>query len=396
MLRRTRINDTATLQLESLVMTYRRLPLPSNGLRLHRACLQQIVSILSSKGVLCEDSSTWIWQDIIFPTLERLKNNAKEQQLPFLLLAYAMMKDLWMRLPVSQRIWVDSMRSLIAYRLSIDDAGQDCNIWSLEARSWFNVSAQSNATASRDLLRDFSDFVRRCTTDFHLLTSGTELFTTILQWTDDTSFVAVFLRVHVVVFSNEPVEQSELLLPLTKSNLLETYVRCVDTAFQMDGVYIATINIAALLKYGRIQDRTDLSASTSDHTVRVSVRCLFSKIITMILRTGSPNIFPFIYVTLNFLWTLAITGDSPRLVEDLIPWNDISSSVEQMSQNRDLEVPLYGEGLTVLPDDSITYDQFELDRKGQEECFQDIAMISRRIARIRWLWENLLSLRSRE
>ena len=395
-------SDTAMSQLMPHVVAYRQLKPPLDTLSLHRSHLQQIASCLSSNGDVSENSSTRIWQDIIFHTLDILENEAKEHRLRFLLLAYTTMKDLWMRVPVSPRVWVDSMRSLTAHRLTIDDAGQDRNWWSLEARFWFNVSTECNSTTSCDYLKQMSEYARsltaKSTMNGRVGISGTELFTSILRWKDDTSFVAVFVRAHAMVFSGQLVDQSDMLLALAPSGiLLETYIRHVDTAFQLDGIYIATINIAALLEYGGIQNRTG-NSGPPHHQVEASVRCWFSQIITTILRTRDSNIFPFLYVTLIFLWNL-MTTETRRPVSDLIPWAEIGLFMEQMTWNTKSEVPLYGEGLEVLPEDSIMRDQLyyntllpiQFEEGEQQDDLRGTEMISRRAGRIRWLWENLVS-----
>lgn len=119
-------------------------------------------------------------------------------------------------------------------------------------------------------------------------TSGTELSKSIVRSRNYTSFVAVFLRAHAVVFKGQSVGKLKILISsLCSGDLLETYIQSTGPAFQIDGIYIATINIAALLEHGEIQSSTGCSIdSVANHT-----RWLFTQVMAIILRTRGPYVF---------------------------------------------------------------------------------------------------------
>lgn len=167
------------------------------------------------------------------------------------------------------------MRTLIASRLTYlyEDVGQDRSYWSSAARFWYNIAAEPNSNrglhfsesaTSYDHLKQVSEFARRVTArsthSRHIRTSGTKPLRPFLRWNEYTSFVAVFLRAHAMLFNSRSVGELKMLLSCFSSRkLLETYIQHEDTAFQIDGIYIATINVASLLEYGEIQDSTGYS-----------------------------------------------------------------------------------------------------------------------------------------
>ena len=72
-----------------------------------------------------------------------------------------------------------------------------------------------------------------------------------------------------MLFNSRSVGELKMLLSCFSSRkLLETYIQHEDTAFQIDGIYIATINVASLLEYGEIQDSTGYSDERSSCQIR--------------------------------------------------------------------------------------------------------------------------------
>lgn len=177
----------------------------------------------------------------------------------------------------SRRVWLDSMRRLETSPWAFEHAGQQFNF----SPDWSPIHYIGQSEVARSL-------ISRSCGDRHTHTSGTELSKSIVRSRNYTSFVAVFLRAHAVVFKGQSVGKLKILISsLCSGDLLETYIQSTGPAFQIDGIYIATINIAALLEHGEIQSSTGCSIdSVANHT-----RWLFTQVMAIILRTRGPYVF---------------------------------------------------------------------------------------------------------
>lgn len=248
----------------------------------------------------------------------------------------------------SRRVWLDCMRRLEASPWAFRDADQQFNF--LPAA--FRYNANTRPDSSYDHHAGQSKFARslisRSCNNRHTHTSGTEPSKYTVRSRNHTSFVTVFLRAHAVVFNGRSVGEFKILISSFGSgDLLETYIQNTGPAFQKDGIYIATINIAALLEHGEIYSSTECSVDGfADHT-----RWLFTHVMAIILRTRGPYVFSFIHVTLIFLLSCARNGKLPRPVKDLVPWTDVSSFMDA-AEDMESGISLCFHGLKVLPGDS--------------------------------------------
>ncbi len=281
-------------------------------------------------------------------------------------------------------------------------AGSSANCFQDNVLPGPDLAYHVHAAQSDGYLKEVSDFARSLTSRssniHHTRTSEIELWRSIVRWNDNTSFIAVFLRAHATIFSGQPVGKLKILLSSFSSrDLLATYIQHVGTAFEMDGIYIATINIATLLEHGELKKGTERSTfSTSYH-----VRWLFTEVMVIILRTSGPNVFSFMHVTLTFLLRCARIPELSRAVELLVPWDDVCSFLDLAVKDIRSRIPPDCQGLMVLPEDPILCEQpywifseYQLDggelgshSRGATE------MMPRRVGRILWLWRTLVSMR---
>ncbi|KAL4870343.1 hypothetical protein BDV12DRAFT_166178 [Aspergillus spectabilis] len=332
-----------------------------------------------------------LWRHGIHALLELLRSRLpeqKERMLSFIYFAYTMMTLLVESVPKFEDTWTECLGDLSRYRMAVEDVDLgEREIWVGIARYWYNKVADRNPDVGRvqhhlavlarpDIVQELFYYTKSlvCARPFtHTRESLVPLFSPLLRsprtarrLPELTAFVAA----HVYLFTGDTSDAfvgkcGEFL------SLLEQCVGRMGSAFKMQGVYIASCNLAAVLEYTGpdavlpaefiateprsmediylasdrswtpVEDLTTVEAdflaskvSEPSSPVIFHGSCLASQTLSVILdQIGNKNIFPSVHTLLAFLWCLAQTPGGMKRVELVVPWTQIVSFLNTLIRN---------------------------------------------------------------
>ncbi|KAL4884158.1 hypothetical protein BJY04DRAFT_206014 [Aspergillus karnatakaensis] len=334
-----------------------------------------------------------LWRHGIHALLELLRSRLPEQKefmLSFIYFAYKMMTLMVETVPKFEDTWTECLGDLSRYRMAVEDVDiGEREIWVGIARYWYNKVADRNPEVGRvqhhlavlarpDIVQELFYYTKSlvCARPFtHTRESLVPLFTPLLRSPRTARRLpelTAFVTGHVFLFSGDTSDAF-----LTKSteflSLLEQTVGRMGSAFKLQGVYITSCNLAAVMEYASpgaflpaeflasasqpksmesIYLTPEQSWSPTDDPESVEVdflaardsepsspvifygSCLAFQTLSIILdQIGNKNVFPSFHTSLAFLWCLAQTPGGIKRVELVVPWKQIVTFLNTLIRN---------------------------------------------------------------
>ncbi|KAL9081889.1 MAG: hypothetical protein Q9159_006939 [Coniocarpon cinnabarinum] len=343
-----------------------------------------------------------MWKHGIHNFLELLRHrlpDSLEYMLAFIYLAYQMMALLFETVPTFEDTWIECLGDLARYRMAIEDEDiRDRENWTNVARYWYMRAADKNCDVGR-LLPQLSLYCRSLIANQPFISSRESILTLFepalarlgkanpaRPMSNDLWFVIWHASMFGVKVAPEVSKRAqEVFLSGLDSQLAQLSSRS-----PIWGAWLASCNIAALLKYGctdsglrgslapqeKPSDRPSCRSPPRERGVpdpddiaeddatqaNVSVEWHFFIECCKIAfrRTGDTNVLPLVSVILVFLWSLSRTPHGAVYINRFIPWDVIATYINAL--NKSLErswfsntiasqkLPQPGEKLKLLPE----------------------------------------------
>lgn len=333
-----------------------------------------------------------MWRYGIHAFLELLRHKLPQSfefMLRFLYFAYSMMTLLFESVPAFEETWIECLGDLARYRMAIEEVDtREREIFCGLARYWYNQVADKNPGVGRiqhhlavlsapDVIQALFYYTKSLLSVNPFASARESVLILIGPVLDHTrpnegaqySVSANFITAHGCLFMESPIDQfissgTSFLL------FLDEYIGRNGLAFRLQGAYICSCNIAAMLEYGKANaglsnelneeagqrplgadsyktalqhweyvsaairhgnvDSAIASAATPT-TKLFSIFFAFSTLSVIINRRGDTNVFPAVHISLAFIWCHILNGDSIADIERAVPWNGIASFLTSMS-----------------------------------------------------------------
>ncbi|KAF9883212.1 hypothetical protein FE257_003839 [Aspergillus nanangensis] len=332
-----------------------------------------------------------MWRYGIYSFLELLRHrlpDSLDHMLTFIYLAYSMMTLLYETVPAFQETWTECLGDLSRYRMAVEDFDlKEREVWTGVARYWYTTAADKNpdvgriqhhlALLSRPYILQQLFFYTKSLVTVRSFSGTREsvllLFNPLPQGprpSNHPPLITAFVSAHGALFNRDT---SSRVITSTSEFLsrLDKFITRVGPTFRMQGVHMASSNIAAMLEYGHpnallplefqqvnIQLSKDLGdiyqaahknwTRTQDPQKIMSDfqalndpespsrfafygSCLAFETLSIFLdQIGDQNVFPAFNVSLSFLWCLARTMNGMKYAEAIVPWSKIVSCLNNM------------------------------------------------------------------
>ncbi|KAE8354839.1 hypothetical protein BDV28DRAFT_130260 [Aspergillus coremiiformis] len=310
--------------------------------------------------------------------LHRRLPGSLEHMLTFIYLAYSILTLLLETVPAFEETWIECLGDLSRYGVVTEERGLvDHEIWVGIARYWYNKAVDKNPDVGRiqhhlgvlsrpDIVQQLFYYTKSLVSvrPFpRTRVSILRFFSPLLQGPRVIGYPHVttaFVSAHGYLFTQATavhfIKSADEFL-----SSLDKYIPRVGVTFRMQGVYLASSNIAAMLEYSntdsllcaefhQVADQQsnpyeDFSAaeetdpvSDAHQTVTNFIgfgsqqgpshlahgSCLAFEAFSVLLEhIGNMNLFPALHVSLAFLWCLSFTPTGMKRVEAVVPWSRI-------------------------------------------------------------------------
>ena len=198
-----------------------------------------------------------MWRHGIHAFLEVLHHRlpeSLEHMLAFIYIAYSMMALLYETVPAFKDTWIDRLGVLGRYRMAIeDDDRKDREVWSNVARFWYNKAAENSPRVGRLYhhlailarpysLEQLSLYIKAltCVAPFESMISGTYTTEPGLSSLEEVDFN----KAHGNLFHGNS------MITGWDNSLDDGFMAKTSVKFNIEGVYTAVANIAAIFEYG--------------------------------------------------------------------------------------------------------------------------------------------------
>ncbi|THC97440.1 hypothetical protein EYZ11_003089 [Aspergillus tanneri] len=290
--------------------------------------------------------------------------------------------------PAFEETWIECLGDLSRYRMAVEESNlQDREVWGGVAKYWYNRAADRNPDVGRiqhhlavlarpDILQQLFYYTKSLVSVrafpgtresilllFNPLMKGPRVI-------HHHQIIADFVTAHGYLFGRDCSDRFVRSADNFLSGL-DNYVGRVGAAFKIQGVYITSSNLAAMLEYASpdallptefhqepIPDSRspeDVYQQASSHWASVNDpqkvasdflalndsqkssrlvyygSCLTFHALSVFLdQIGDKNIFPALHLSLAFLWCLSSTQTGMRCAELVVPWKKIVTFLNTM------------------------------------------------------------------
>ncbi|KAF7588023.1 hypothetical protein BBP40_006402 [Aspergillus hancockii] len=310
--------------------------------------------------------------------LHRRLPGSLEHMLTFIYLAYSMLTLLLETVPAFEETWIECLGDLSRYGVVIEERGLlDHEIWVGIARYWYNKAVDKNPDVGRiqhhlgvlarpDIIQQLFYYMKSLVTvrPFpRARVSILRFFSPLLQGPRVINYPHVttaFVSAHGYLFTQATavhfVRSADEFL-----SSLDKYIPRVGVTFRIQGVYLVSSNIVAMLEYngtnallcaefhqvaaeqlgpsGDLCAAEELAPTTNAPealTNFLALRpqkspsqlfygsCLAFETFSILLEhVNNMNLFPAIHISLAFLWCLSFTVTGMKSLEAAVPWSRI-------------------------------------------------------------------------
>ncbi len=284
-----------------------------------------------------------------------------------------------------------------------------------------------------------------------------------------SSFETVFLKAHGLLFSGVSASGYEAAVHQIEEGLLDKYIGLVTSKFKELGVCAMNTNIAAILEYGALRQKgrsmsvvrlayeevhrsntvngnftvhppsqtsfslnslgvdysplplpplESLDASLAWNEFQSSVafisqasKLTFTMLAISLRRLGDNNVYPFVHVTLVFLFSLVGVDEAMKHVEQDVPWGEICAFLNSLAKRDALTSKVWATEFPrpetaagrPLPEDFAMHGQLYAKFFFPETWFSDAmidveerslelpSMVAPRVERILWIGARIVS-----
>lgn len=299
--------------------------------------------------------------------------------------------------PILDEIWVEKLGYLAQGRMVLAQKhgdAKDVEIWSNVAKSWYTMTVDKYPQTGRsyfDLgraalpqtIQQLAYYLESqvCLDPFYGAQNHiSDIFKNGMIGPRSRSHIyiteAAFVEIHANLFQQrQPVDQVQGLINEFCVNLLAEYVNRTGEAFYQKGVALALVNIAAVFEYGALSDNQlskslfrlhflqvwgrktnpmyidhkqtvtplasldqevaqDLRATqVASVMITLGSRISFATLCEVLQRPRSKNVLPIIHVMFCFIWGVASIEELLNWVEQDIPWSDICSFLNVLTES---------------------------------------------------------------
>ncbi|KAH8749310.1 hypothetical protein F5882DRAFT_488746, partial [Hyaloscypha sp. PMI_1271] len=310
-----------------------------------------------------------MWRHGIHSFLELLRHRlpaSLDHMLAFIYLAYSMMALLYETVPAFEDTWIECLRDLGRYRISIkDDYIRDREVWTGVARHWYSKASDKAPTTGRlyyhlailarpNALQQLFYYAKSLCVVIPFASARESiltLFDPVLNADNqqsqyrlpslDTSFV----KAHGLLFTNKNMEKFE---PTVKEllSLLDNQIGRVTRKFMEQGCHIAVANCVASLGFTSKENvlmnairSADMEISPSDYTpqtissFRNAVQLANDTITIVSQRIGDPNVLSFMHATLAFMQDRHRHPGSAGMENQLGDYTSQTSMISTLTQS---------------------------------------------------------------
>ncbi|KAB8236043.1 uncharacterized protein BDW43DRAFT_18599 [Aspergillus alliaceus] len=360
--------------------------------------------------------------------LHRRLPDSLEHMLTFIYLAYSMLTLLLETVPAFEETWIECLGDLSRYGVVIEERGLlDHEIWVGIARYWYNKAVDKNPDVGRiqhhlgvlarpDIVQQLFYYTKSLVSvrPFpRTRVSILRFFSPLLQGPRGTSYPHVttaFVSAHGYLFTQATavhfIQSADEFL-----SSLDKHIPRVGVSFRVQGVYLASSNIAAMLEYSNtdallcaefhqvaaqqsqpcealspeerdpiadaheaMADFLALGAQKGSSQLAYGSCLAFETFSVLLEYIGNMNLFPALHVSLAFLWCLSSSATSMKSVEAVVPWSRIVIFLNTIIQQSFLQRMVQGWSITL---DDMDFNLIE----GAEFPFSD---------ETRWIPEDFL------
>jgi hypothetical protein len=329
--------------------------------------------------------------------LHRRLPDSLEHMLTFIYLAYSMLTLLLETVPAFEETWIECLGDLSRYGVVIEERGLlDYEIWVGIARYWYNKAVDKNPDVGRiqhhlgvlarpDIIQQLFYYTKSLVTvrPFpRARVSILRFFSPLLQGSRVINYPHVttaFVSAHGYLFTQATpayfVKSADEFL-----SSLDKYIPRVGVTFRIQGGYLASSNIVAMLEY----NNTDAILCAKFHQVAAEQlrpseslpateekdpiadarealtsflalgtqkspsqlfygSCLALETFSVLLEhVNNMNLFPAIHISLAFLWCLSFTATGMKSLEAVVPWSRIVAFLNTIIQQSFLDRMVQG------------------------------------------------------